>query len=146
MIDELNISNGFKHPFKKDNISLSFIFSYSDQASINIFNDLKSKLKLSEVKSSNNRYKKFKSIYKSYNLIFYGFNESLINLDNIDLKGDSFIFLSKHSSKSKKPCLTVHTTGNFSKAQFGGVDNKISEPDPFLHKLLISSLNHISNK
>lgn len=36
------------------------------------------------------------------------------------------IFISKHSSKSGTPTLTVHTTGNFTKAELGGLPNQVS--------------------
>ena len=152
MINEFFTENGFKHPFKKDNITLSFIFSYSDLASINIFNNFRKVLNLNRPSSNNftnNNQKNlnfdvFHTKYNDKDLIFYGFDNELVNLNDLDLKGDAFIFLSRHSSSSKKPCLTVHTTGNFSEAQFGGYDNKISEPAPFLHKSLISSLNKLS--
>jgi D-aminoacyl-tRNA deacylase len=42
------------------------------------------------------------------------------------------IFASRHSSESRIPTLTVHPTGNFSKAEFGGVDGVLSPAAPQL--------------
>jgi D-aminoacyl-tRNA deacylase len=36
------------------------------------------------------------------------------------------VFVSRHSSKSETPTLTVHTPGNFSKAEFGGLPRCVS--------------------
>lgn len=42
------------------------------------------------------------------------------------------IFASRHKSESKIPTLTVHPVGNFSKAEFGGVDGTLSPASPQL--------------
>lgn len=57
----------------------------------------------------------------------YYFNEEPINLDNIDdeINADFFIFISKHQSKDGIPSLTVHTPGNFGKAETGGFDSEL---------------------
>ena len=40
------------------------------------------------------------------------------------------VFASKHSSESRIPTLTVHPVGNYSKAEFGGVDGILSPSSP----------------
>ena len=53
---------------------------------------------------------------------------------------DSFVFLSKHAAKSGVLALTCHSTGNFSKAQFGGNDNQVAIPYPSLQKQYLQKL------
>ena len=56
-------------------------------------------------------------------------NQELVHAQNIT---DSFtnpelvIFISKHSSTSGKPTLSVHTPGNIADAQLGGIPRKVS--------------------
>ncbi|MDH3365063.1 MAG: transposase [Thermoplasmata archaeon] len=42
------------------------------------------------------------------------------------------IFASRHSSESRIPTLTVHPVGNYSKADFGGVEGTLSPSSPHL--------------
>jgi D-aminoacyl-tRNA deacylase len=49
-------------------------------------------------------------------------------------KTDFFIFASKHSSTAKKPSLTTHAIGNFSKAEFGGKDSELCPASAFLSR------------
>ncbi len=42
------------------------------------------------------------------------------------------IFVSRHSSESRIPTLTVHPIGNYSKADYGGVDRTLSPASPQL--------------
>lgn len=44
----------------------------------------------------------------------------------------STIFASRHSSESRIPTLTVHPVGNYSKADFGGLDGRLSPSSPRL--------------
>jgi len=50
------------------------------------------------------------------------FDERLIYLDgsSLETEADLIIFLSRHSSKEPRSVLTVHVTGNFGEAVFGG--------------------------
>jgi len=42
------------------------------------------------------------------------------------------IFASRHSSESRIPTLTAHPVGNYSKADFGGLDGRLSPSSPHL--------------
>ncbi len=58
---------------------------------------------------------------------------------------DGFIFLSKHAAESGKLALTCHSTGNFSKAQFGGNDREVAIPHSNIQKEYLKMLwNHKS--
>ncbi|UCE80874.1 MAG: transposase [Methanobacteriota archaeon] len=53
------------------------------------------------------------------------------------------IFASRHRSESKIPTLTVHPVGNFSKAEFGGVDGILSPASP---QLMTQALRTLARK
>lgn len=56
------------------------------------------------------------------------FDERLIYLDGPSLATDAdcIIFLSRHASKEPRPVLTVHVTGNFGPADFGGTQRTLT--------------------
>ncbi len=47
-----------------------------------------------------------------------------------ELETDFLIFASKHKSESRKPTLTVHSLGNWGKADFGGKDKTLVQAVP----------------
>ncbi len=66
--------------------------------------------------------------YHSTKIHLFEFTEKLINLERLDLLlGVSyFIFISKHKSASGIPALTVHSIGNWDKAELGGEPKTLS--------------------
>jgi D-aminoacyl-tRNA deacylase len=74
-----------------------------------------------------------------------------LDRDNIDKQvgeatGKDFdvaIFASRHRAESKIPTLTVHPIGNYSKADFGGLDRKLVKASPHL---MTSSLRALKQK
>lgn len=77
---------------------------------------------------------------KNYDLIII--STPAISADWLEEKYnyDGFVFLSKHASETGILALTCHSTGNFSKALFGGFEKQISIPHPHLQKSYIKSL------
>jgi len=57
--------------------------------------------------------------------------------DKLGIKPKQAIFISRHTSKTGKPTLTVHPIGNYGKAQFGGYDKTLSESSPRLMTCLL---------
>ena len=53
---------------------------------------------------------------------------------------DGFVFLSKHAAESNVLALTAHSTGNFSDANFGGIERQVAVPHPYIQKSYIQSL------
>jgi D-aminoacyl-tRNA deacylase len=52
-------------------------------------------------------------------------------------KPDLIVFISRHSSTSGKPTLSVHTPGNIGSAEFGGLPNQVSvSPAAAMHNAL----------
>ena len=70
--------------------------------------------------------------------------EELLYVQNLP-DADYYIFLSKHKSKSKKPCLTAHFPGNFSENKFGGNKNELGFAFPSLQKKFMKNLYSINN-
>ena len=74
-----------------------------------------------------------------------------LDRDNVDnqvkeVTGKDFdvvIFASRHRAESKIPTLTVHPIGNYSKAEFGGLEGKLVRTSPHL---MTSSLRLLKNK
>jgi D-aminoacyl-tRNA deacylase len=68
-----------------------------------------------------------------------GFDEDAIHMDFLDdaLDADSYLVLSRHSSKSGRPSLTVHTTGNHGAAELGGRPRELAWSNPRLEGALL---------
>jgi D-aminoacyl-tRNA deacylase len=106
-------------------MKFTIIISKKDTASLNIYEELK-KLKVPNIKVI-----QCHSIDSDY-------------LDK-DLNTDFIIFASKHSSKSLKKTLTVHSIGNFGKAIAGGEDNKLPPTSAAVQKELFLELKKRNN-
>ncbi|MFH0967091.1 MAG: D-aminoacyl-tRNA deacylase, partial [Methanobacteriota archaeon] len=57
------------------------------------------------------------------------FDERLIYIDgpSLDTSADCIIFLSRHASKEPRPILTVHVTGNYGPADYGGAPGTLTK-------------------
>ncbi len=67
-------------------------------------------------------------VYEFQNIELYTTDTDSIHCEDIDNKinADMFIFATKHESKAGIPSLSVHTTGNWGKAEgYGGKDRKL---------------------
>jgi len=62
------------------------------------------------------------------------------------VEADFFIFASLHRSESAKPTLTVHSIGNWGKAEMGGKDNTLVKASAALNKILITTLEKEAKK
>jgi D-aminoacyl-tRNA deacylase len=60
--------------------------------------------------------------------------------EKLKLKFDHVIFISRHTSKTGNPTLTVHPIGNYSTAEFGGREKTLVEASPFLMTQLLRNL------
>ncbi len=112
-----------------------FIFSKKDEFSNNIFNELKSELNPDEKKSTKD--------YQFFNLKSGQKENSFLLFDELHLYFDIpqtpildedavYFIISKHKSKDGESYFTVHYTGNYLKAEYGGEDNTLSFCNPNL--------------
>lgn len=133
-------------------MTVLIIASNKDPASINIKNCL---LKQSQWENINTFYenKVYKNI-KNQNLIIITINDRKILHDNIDtevqqnlgLKPKLAIFISRHTSKTGNPTLTLHPIGNYGKALFGGRDKKLIQSPPIIMTELLRILKRNANE
>ncbi|UCD12980.1 MAG: D-aminoacyl-tRNA deacylase [Thermoplasmatales archaeon] len=73
-------------------------------------------------------------------IVIVTINNRKITRENLDLeienklgiKPKQVIFISRHTSKMKKPTLTVHPIGNYGEARFGGIPKTLVTPAPRL--------------
>lgn len=85
------------------------------------------------------------------NFLMVTIPEIHLDRDNVDRRikeatGEEFevvVFASRHRAESKIPTLTVHPIGNFSKADFGGIDRTLVRASPHL---MTSSLRNLKEK
>ncbi|MEM3074703.1 MAG: D-aminoacyl-tRNA deacylase [Candidatus Pacearchaeota archaeon] len=77
-------------------------------------------------------------------------DEELIYAENIDKrlkidKNNFVVFASKHKSKKSNKTLTIHTIGNFKKAEFGGKAETICNSNALLFKYFFQTLNRFNS-
>jgi D-aminoacyl-tRNA deacylase len=133
-------------------MTILIIASNKDPASLNIKNCL---LKQSQWEKINTFYENivYRNI-KNNELIIVTINNRKIFHDNIDfevkkklgLKPKLAIFISRHTSKTGKPTLTLHPIGNFGKALFGGIDKKLVKSAPIEMTELLRILKTKANE
>ena len=82
------------------------------------------------------------------NVIIVTINDSKILHENLDkevndvlgIEAKQAIFISRHTSKTGKPTLTVHPIGNYGKAEFGGKSKILTKTSPQLMTYLLRLL------
>ena len=127
-------------------MTVLIVASNKDPASLNIKNCLlnQSKWEIINTFYDNDVYKNI----KNKKLIIVTINDEKILHDNIEievqktigLKPKQAIFISRHTSKTGNPTLTVHPIGNFNKALFGGKDKTLIKTSPILMTNLLRIL------
>ncbi len=63
--------------------------------------------------------------HKRGDILIKSIENEVVHLQEFELKPDICIVASRHKSESGMVCLTTHTPGNFSEAEFGGEDRKL---------------------
>ncbi|NPB00506.1 MAG: hypothetical protein GXO10_03930 [Crenarchaeota archaeon] len=67
---------------------------------------------------------------------------SIINIDN-----PKILFISRHEMlRNPRPMLTVHTSGNWNKAEYGGIDNEVSICNACLNSNIIRQLRKLAEE
>ncbi|MCP8321914.1 MAG: hypothetical protein H3Z52_13415 [archaeon] len=117
--------------------SLVIVSSSEDMASINIAKMLIEKFDFREGDE------KFDGslVFIKDNLKLIRVRKDLIFADYLDFSTDAYIFISRHKSESKLPCLTAHFLGNFSDDNsYGGKPRELAYTCPSLCKEYIKQL------
>ena len=105
------------------------VASIKDEASINIKKQVLSHYDFNEVEETFHGNPIYTLKVNSKNVKLVTLNEQSVNAQNItDFFPDSqlIIFISRHSSVSGTPTLSVHTPGNLGAAEAGGLPNEVS--------------------
>jgi D-aminoacyl-tRNA deacylase len=117
--------------------SIVIVSSNEDIASINISKMLIERFNFKE------KDEKFdnSSVFVKDNLRMIKIKKDLIFSDYLDFLTDAYVFISRHESESKKPCLTAHFPGNFSDDNsYGGKPKELAYTCPSFHKEYIKNL------
>ncbi len=80
---------------------------------------------------------------------FLTLNEETINAQYLQEdfpNAQLVVFISRHSSQSGKPTLSVHTTGNFGEAEFGGLPRTVSVAPAFAMATALKSLSRLNGQ
>jgi len=64
----------------------------------------------------------------------------------LSVKDPKIVFISRHEMRSPKPMLTVHTSGNWGRAEYGGVDNEVSICNACLNSNIIRYLKKLAEE
>lgn len=128
-------------------ISVLIISSTTDPASTNIKKELLKQSNWEEINSFCNnpvyRHTKMKDV------VIITISDNKITHENLDeevkeklkITPKQAIFISRHTSKTGEPTLTVHPVGNYGEAQFGGKEKTLVKTSPKLMTQLLRILN-----
>ena len=133
-------------------ISVLIISSTTDPASTNIKKELLKQSNWDEIDTFYNN-----PVYRNSNMtdvIIVTINDDKITHENIDkeveeklkIKAKQAIFISRHTSKTGEPTLTVHPIGNYGEAKFGGKEKTLVQASPKLMTNLLRILNKNAKK
>jgi len=128
-------------------ISVLIISSTTDPASTNIKKELLKQSNWDKIDTFYNN-----PVYRNSNMtdvIIVTINDDKITHENIDkeveeklkIKAKQAIFISRHTSKTGEPTLTVHPIGNYGDAKFGGKGKTLVKASPKLMTNLLRILN-----
>ncbi|MBU0757405.1 MAG: adenylyltransferase/cytidyltransferase family protein [Nanoarchaeota archaeon] len=141
-------ADNLNHNEKELNIAV--IVSKKDPAGMNIKECLieNSDYGFSESKEIFDGTKTYKTVIGNKKIGLYTLEGETVYADELDkrIKADAFIFATKHQSAAKKPSLTIHTPGNFGKAELGGKDRMLSVAAPVMVKTAFMILDSNYNK
>ena len=128
-------------------ITVLVISSNIDPASVNIKNHLLNQTNWEEINTFNQN-----PVYQHTeikNIIMITINDRKITHENLEedvkeklkISPKQAIFISRHTSKTGQPTLTVHPIGNYGTAEFGGKNNILVKSSPKIMTNLLRILN-----
>ena len=128
----------------------TLVASEKDLASITMVEYLKNNKGFFTIDNDNESVILQSKEYKNVKLIVC--NKSLLHLEDLDEISiwkssdiQSYIFLSKHASKSGIPTLTCHFAGNYADNPYGGNSREIALSYPHLQKQYLSHITNVKS-
>lgn len=120
----------------------AIIVSKKDEAGMNIKENL-----LEEIEFERKHESKIES-YTYENISLYVIEKDTIFFEECEeaIKAESYIFATRHQSKSKEKTLSVHFPGNFGKAEYGGREKELCFTDPVLLKKAFINLSMLGKE
>ena len=121
-------------------MNIAIISSLKDKASINIKENLINNFNFNKLEEQFDNNDVFQYEIGEKIIKLYTVESKLIHTEDIDkrIDADLFVFISKHSAKEERKCLTAHVTGNFGKAEFGGKEKTLCFcPSSYLKNIFV---------
>ncbi|SEW09724.1 D-aminoacyl-tRNA deacylase [Thermococcus thioreducens] len=92
-------------------------------------------------------------VYSNGDTLILTTNDEMIYYDGLDraieeqlgIRPEIIAFASRHSSKQRLPALTVHVTGNWGNAMYGGRDESLAIAQPSAMKLALMKMNELND-
>ncbi|ASJ10151.1 D-tyrosyl-tRNA(Tyr) deacylase [Thermococcus sp. P6] len=120
-----------------------------DRASMNIMEKLTENFGFKETEKSFDG----NPVYSKGDTLILTTNGEMIYYDHLDvaiekqlgLTPEIIAFASRHSSRKKLPALTVHVTGNWGEALYGGKDGSLAIAQPVAMKLALLKMNELND-
>jgi D-aminoacyl-tRNA deacylase len=123
-----NLFTQMKHCNERINMIL-IVASNRDIASLNIKQQILEKYPFNKNAETYQQNPLYTAEINGKNITLATLNEESVNAQNLPNSfpdADLIVFISRHSSASGKPTLSVHTPGNVSKAELGGLPRALS--------------------
>lgn len=139
----INIKNNLINLFSFERQKLDQIYSlmineiFLFKDFLNIYNNLNNEKQKKSFLDNNEIY----LIEINEETIFFDINK----FDNM-FNSDYYIFATRHQSKSGEKTFSLHYTGNFDKAEYGGFSGEFSKTEPLLMKIFFKKLNELGEK
>jgi D-aminoacyl-tRNA deacylase len=125
------------------------VASKMDPASLNIKQQILRSYPFKETQQTYKQNPVFKAEINGKNITLVTLNEESVHAQYLpkDYPDAEFIvFISRHSSQSGKPTLTVHVPGNFGAAELGGLPKTVSVAPAFAMQTALKALMQMKEK
>lgn len=126
--------------------TIVIVSSIKDQASINIAKSILRNYPFKEVPKVIEGNPVYRAEVESREVLLITLNEELIyaqHITDVIPKPEMIIFVSRHSSLSGIPTLSVHVPGNLGSAELGGEPRRVSIAPAFAMKAALKAMNRL---
>ncbi len=125
------------------------VHSAIDIAGVNISKSLHETLSFSETDETYEDSRVYETEIQSKRVLHVTLKEESVRAQNLATDfpdAELVVFVSRHSSQSGKPTLSVHTPGNLGDAEMGGLPRQISVSPAVAMQIALRALNQLRNE